>query len=168
MPDFSPESIVRASFMKNIVYFFVFFSLALFLGAGCGQRPTPSGFPGKFHSCEISIIQDGKPLRGAVVSLVPVDGSKSWGTSATTDQSGKAEMLTYLKWKGSPEGDFKVIVTKMISEEDPKKPEGDGLFYYTVAEQYGNARTTPFAIKVDKPTKETFDVGASVKTLIRP
>ena len=139
--------------------------------AGCAKDTRPKDFPPLFP-CAITITQDGKPLEGATVNLVPMEGTDSkYQASATTGADGKAVIKTY-GYDGTPAGKFKVCVWKTLTESGGKTTDGygeeidaPGIEYRTVEEIYSDAKTTPHEIEVvGKDTAPvSFDVGKSVK-----
>jgi hypothetical protein len=81
--------------------------------AGCGPA-RPKDMP-KTAPCVITVLQDGKPMQDAVITLYYAEGSGSLNIDGTTDESGKAEIRT--TWgsyttKGAPVGTCKVTVNK--------------------------------------------------------
>ena len=59
--------------MKRILLGSAFVLAALAAAVGCGPK-LPDGMP-KLNPTTITVIQDGKPLEGAMVSMKPVDES---------------------------------------------------------------------------------------------
>ena len=132
--------------------FFVLTAMVLFL-TGCGEK-LPSDIPA-LVPCEIVVIQDGKPLEGAVVRLQPT-GNSEWTAMGRTDASGKMSVFTRDKYKGAVPGKYKVIVAKTVVES--------GAGFYLVDQQFGTAASTPLEIDVAKGTPtHTVDVGEAVR-----
>ena len=164
---------------RNLLTLFVLTALVLPL-IGCGGEPLPPGMP-KPVPCEVIVTQGGNPLAGALVRLLPLDGS-DWFAVGMTDASGKATFFTMDRFKGAVPGKYKVIVNK--TEDDPGEPlppeyqRGQpvppevlrGLrpaaSYYLVEEQY-RSETTTLEIEVSKGTQShTVDVGTAVRIKI--
>ncbi|MDR1491543.1 MAG: carboxypeptidase-like regulatory domain-containing protein [Planctomycetaceae bacterium] len=150
------------------------FSMAILtasLIAGCQDQSRPADLPTLFP-CAILITQDGKPLDGAVVELVPVDAANAkYRASSATDADGKAVLTTY-GFDGVPAGRYKVCVWKTVVEgvkqftnADGETVNTNGVDYQTVEPQYSSAETTPHEINIaDKKTPLiSFDVGKPIK-----
>jgi len=148
------------------------FMFAVLSLCGCGSNSSkPSDLPPLFP-CAITITQDGKPLEGATVNLVPMEGTDSkYQASATTDADGKAVIKTY-GYDGSPAGKFRVCVWKTLTESGGKTIDGygeeveaPGIEYRLVDVKYFDAKTTPHEIEIiGKDTlPATFDVGKAIK-----
>ena len=155
---------------KKIMNLKTFCILLAVLCFGCGGHPKPVGLP-VLVPCEINITQNGEPLDGAVVSLLPDDGAKGWGTIGHTDASGKAVMNTRMHWKGAPKGKYIITVTRSIQETLPGK-EGEGKWdnlvtYNTIQKEYGDVSQSSLRLEVTGKTSATFDVGKAVKERVR-
>ncbi|MDO4587444.1 MAG: hypothetical protein Q4C95_09120 [Planctomycetia bacterium] len=158
--------------MKKIVTF-----IALMFGiigfAGCKGQSRPADLP-PLVPCVVSVIQDAKPLEGAIVNFVGADGSNSkYQATGVTNSEGKATLSTY-GYEGVPEGKYKVCIWKNLTEgvEQIENADGemvstDGVEYRTVDMQYFSADSTPFEITVTGKEMEekSFDVGESIKEL---
>jgi len=154
-------------------------SIVILIQGGCGGPQRPDGMP-PLYPCSITIIQDGAPLEGAIVSLLSQSGDGKWSSSAQTDEKGVAKLITYGQFHGAPEGSYHVTVSKRVSDGDPPKPNVDesgrvlGLptappvisYIELVAMEYTSSKTTPLTLEV-KPAKkgndQTFDVGKAVQ-----
>ena len=137
--------------MRNILFFMTF--LAAVALTGCGEK-LPSDMPA-LVPCDIVVMQDGKPLEGAVVRLQPTDNSE-WSAMGRTDSSGKMSVFTRDKYKGAVPGKYKVAVTKNVNEA--------GGSFALVDSQYSNIATTPIEIDVAKGTPtHTVDAGEAVR-----
>ncbi|MDR1493158.1 MAG: carboxypeptidase-like regulatory domain-containing protein [Planctomycetaceae bacterium] len=144
-----------------------------FLFCGCGDSTRPADLP-KLYSCKITVIQGGKPLEDATVTLLAKTPSKYGVSSATTDVSGTAVLCTY-GFNGVPVGEYGVTITK-IGVEDAKESktiEGNpiqigGKVYSYVDAVFGNENHPPYTIMVTKKgVAETFDIGTSVRIFLR-
>lgn len=156
----------------------------LVLPVGCGGKssPKPAGFPDTVP-CVVTVTQEGSPLAGAMVSLVPADGAKDWLFSATTSASGEAKIFTYGRAEGAPKGKYKVVVTKtetdaskytMPDESDSAAMErymqntmNEKLNSYSLIETgFTDASTTTLELEITGKTAQTFDVGKKVRTVL--
>jgi hypothetical protein len=145
---------------------------ALLFVAGCKKDDgRPKDMP-NLHSVSITVIQDDKPLEGATVALEAVIPSQ-YSASGVTNSSGVAVLKTY-GFTGAPAGDYVVLVTKIVAENqtEVKTPEGGtylagGDSYNYVDSRYRGKDTSTFNITVtEKGAKETFDVGKAVRTFL--
>jgi hypothetical protein len=150
---------------------------------GCSEsNPKPAGFPVTVP-CVITMTQEGVPLEGAMVSLIPTDGAQDWLFSAITDASGNARIFTYGREAGAPKGKYKIIVTKTETNPSrftmPDESDTDAmaryhqnvgherLNSYTLVESvYTDPNTTPLELEITGRTAETFDVGKKVRILL--
>ena len=151
---------------KNLTLLFV---LGLCSVIGCSKQLKPDGFP-PLHPVSIRIIQDGKPLNGATVSLWHNDETQQkWGIFAETDSDGKAVFVTHGTFYGAPEGEYHVVVTK-LEDVVVKRTADDAIIdsYTLVEEQYVDRTTTPLRIRVQKKGKnyEEFNVGQPVRIFL--
>lgn len=141
-------------------------ALAVSLG-GC-SKPRPDGLP-KLVPCSVTIIQDGKPLEEATVSFESED--LKWAVGGTTDAKGVAKIYSHGAYEGSPEGKFKVTVTKQVVEADQEATSASStpisVAYNLVDLQYFTAQDTPLEIEVSGKTKKEFDVGSAIKEPVK-
>jgi hypothetical protein len=139
---------------------------------GCSQS-IHEGLP-PLYPCSITVIQDGKPLTGANVSLVRLDGEPRWVVCGITNSSGVATIQTQMRYSGAPEGTYKVRISitvsegqaKLVPSGDVEQPlsVGDIPSYFVVDPKYDHFNTTPFEISITNgKNKESFDVGQSIK-----
>jgi hypothetical protein len=143
-----------------------------------GNKTTniPVDFP-KIYPCEITVVQEGKPLENALVSFRPIGNADKYasGCSATTGANGKALMITYGQ-NGFPTGKYKVLISKMQDEggtevEDAfgSKSIQDAKVYSYVEVKYSDENLTPYEIEI-KEQKEIqtlqCDVGAAIHQYI--
>ena len=168
----------------NNLFLVAFVTAGFVLLTGCGDssNPKPTGFPDTVP-CVVTITQEGTPLAGATVSLIPSDGAKDWLFGATTDASGNAKIFTYGREAGTPKGKYKVVVTKtetepskytMPDENDTAAVEryhrdvmNEKLNSYTLVETaYSEFSTTPLELEVTGKTAQTFEVGKQVRNLL--
>lgn len=151
----------------------LFFALSLMCAAtifsGCGRK-TPAGMP-KLYPCSIEIIQDGKPLGDATVTLATEE--HTWAVSGSTDASGVAKIFTHGTYPGAPLGKYTVVVSKQIVEE-PEQTQvsasmivSGGTAYNLVAPEFGSRDTSPLTLEIKGKTKESFDVGESIREEVK-
>ncbi|MDR2757354.1 MAG: hypothetical protein LBC20_16775 [Planctomycetaceae bacterium] len=139
----------------NNILILIFFSLFSY---GCNfDSPTPAGFPQKFVSCELVILQESHPLEQAFVKLIPVNETeKDWSIGGYTDDKGAVIPYTYGKWKGVPPGNYKITINK-INENNK------GVAFSFVELQYTQPKTTPLNLEVTKgKINQTLEVGHAV------
>lgn len=145
---------------------------SLLILIGCNRPSKPPGFPKKLYPCDVTVVQDEKPLHGAVVRLIPTGDygeKKDWAAGGNTENTGIAVIHTYGKWKGIPKGTYKITVTKTI--EIPKKgasvefedqiPDTD--LFSLVEKQYTDENLTPLLHEVTDKSAITIDVGKEVR-----
>ncbi|MDR1142188.1 MAG: hypothetical protein LBL62_10880 [Planctomycetaceae bacterium] len=158
----------------------VLFSLCLlnlFLISGCNREPQkPPELPDLIADVQISVIQDGKPLEGASVTLIPLDAALTrWPIKGKTNTNGIAKLTTYGKFSGSPAGKFKVVVVKReyLPNKQQTTPEGsvfqgewkEDLDYIDYVDpSLGLAEKTTIEIEISRDSsKHTVDIGKSVR-----
>ena len=78
---------------------------------GCKGQQLPDGMP-KPYPTTITIIQDGKPLDNAAISLVPT-AMGAWNAAGVTNASGKAQLKTLAKYDGVVPGKYYILVKKL-------------------------------------------------------
>ena len=149
------------------------FLLFFFLVAGCGESSRPKDLP-PLYKTKITILQEGKGLEGATINLVPEVQSK-WSVGGITDAQGVCNLRTHGQFDGAPEGQYRVLVQKDITElpevtaNTPKTVDGTpillGTVYAVVSLEFSDAKKTTFSIQVSNKGKneEIFDVGNAVK-----
>lgn len=88
-----------------------FFAVALLLplvtAIGCGDGKI------KTYPVTGTVTVGGKPYPGARLMFVPQSGSEKFQKerpTATTEESGRFELTTFLKGDGAPAGDYKVMI----------------------------------------------------------
>ena len=165
--------------MQIRIFFILLLAVPVF--SACTKQPRPDGFP-PLHPCAITITQDGKPLEGALVRLIP-DGHKLlWTVAGTTDKNGVVKVITHPEYAGAPEGTYKVCVSKTEITPSQFPPPPDTASYeemqawgaLTVNEkrpkynlvkpEYDNVAKTPHSITINKgKNNATFDVGEAIK-----
>jgi len=146
-------------------------ALLLTMLPGCGGKKKPDGMP-TLYSCEIKVVQDGKPLPGAVVNLVSADGSVKWVVGGGTNDAGIAKMFTHGDFPGAPAGQYKVTITKTVIEDAPTQeqlnnpsysgPMGTDYDYVDLQYKSQTKTTLTMEVKSGKNTME-FDVGNAIR-----
>ena len=162
--------------------------VALFILSGCNHAPKkPANMP-DLYSCKIAITQEEKPLKGAVVRLEPkTGGSIGWRCDGKTNAKGVAEIATGIDFKGVPEGEYVVCVSKTELEPSafPDKAPTDPVerekwrvgvnaeaitrkTYRYVKPEFNDAKKTSHSITIVKGKNEaTFDVGEPIKEEVK-
>ena len=132
--------------------------------SGCSSEKRPPGFP-KLYPVSLKVIQEGKPLSEAAVSLRKADNSMTWSIGGRTDERGIAVLRTHGKFNGAPEGMFKVTVEKVINEgeaemiqaldrEDQvaaKRIQVNSFSF--VKDEYNSMEKTPIEIEITRKSK---------------
>ncbi|MDR1960352.1 MAG: hypothetical protein LBQ54_15175 [Planctomycetaceae bacterium] len=159
----------------------------LILGfASCGGEKRPEGMP-DLYPAKVTIVQEGKPLEGGVVTLVNNDSSQSkWIVGGRTDAAGICHLTTQGKFKGVPAGKYKVLVTKSekTESETAKQPvpadskaadeyyakiRKEEKYYEYVEEKYKLTSTSGLEMEITSGTNEqTFDVGKAIQKEFTP
>ncbi|MDR0335959.1 MAG: hypothetical protein LBI18_02605 [Planctomycetaceae bacterium] len=153
-------------------YLLRIFVLVLLISNGCSQSIHEELPP--LYPCSITVTQEGKPFDGVNVSLIRQDGDTTWVVCGITNSSGVAKIQTQMRYSGAPEGKYKVRISKIVTEGQPKLVSsgdaeqplsiGDIPSYFVIDPKYDNVKTTPFEIFVTNgKNKQSFDVGQSIK-----
>jgi hypothetical protein len=90
-----------------------------FAVAGCGEATNPHLIP-----VSGTITMDGRPLVGASVTLVGDGATASEGGTGITDAAGKYEISHFRAGKGAVEGEYKVVINKMVLPDGSPIPMG--------------------------------------------
>ena len=156
----------------NVSVFFSLLAIALLGTAGCSKNQRPDGLP-PTYPLTITVLQEGKPLEGATVSLV--SSEMTWVIGGVTDAEGKATMVTHGKFDGAPEGTFSVRVQKTIyegrEEYDAAMTSGDtaaaqrvDVKMFQLVEDVYTSKDTPIKVEVKRDTKTLeVDAGPAVR-----
>jgi len=166
-------------------YTFLILVAAMLTFTGCqfGGEVLPKDMP-KLVPAKIQLTQDGAPLAGATVILIDSAGSRQWEAGGLSDESGTIELYTNGRYKGAPEGKYKVVVTKTETDpsklgpdpgiEDPKYGEymaqmtNERLDTYTLVDRkFADPKNTPLEVEIKKGVQvQKLDVGAKIKIKI--
>jgi hypothetical protein len=147
---------------KNILLCIVIL-LAVLCFAGCAPS-LPKGMP-PIYPCTITLTQEGVPLVGASVALIPEDTTLTFTFAGATTSSGSVEMYSHGKYRGIPAGKYKLIVTKNTHEIQNEKIWTVSL----VDVQYCNSDTSPLQVDIAKTKNQfTFELGKAVKIQTSP
>lgn len=166
---------MKYSFFSTSVLLIV---TVVLLTVGCGKA-KPAGMP-KLYSTVIVVMQEGKPLSNARVSLYNIDDPQSrWIVSGTSDASGRATVHTETDFKGAPAAKYKVAVAKVerdfvelpsdnatpkeIEEYRKRIKAAPPMERFFVEDAYRNRDTTPIEITVEAKHNEIeIDAGPAV------
>jgi hypothetical protein len=85
--------------------------LALLLLAGCNAK---SSDPWKLTPVSGVVTLDGKPLSGATVVFVPTGTTSGVGARGRTDATGTYKLKTRFGGEGTPAGEYRVVVAKLV------------------------------------------------------
>jgi hypothetical protein len=162
--------------------------LLLFSSSGCGGKKLPSDLP-KLNPVSITIIQDGKPLAEAMITLTQLDGAAKWSATGNTNAQGIAHHFsTNGMYEGVAAGKFKVCIRKVEREREkidiPPEPTDPAEKYawrqkyidrvpppkeYDLVEKkYSDLKTTPLEIEIVAGQNEfSLDVGKPVRILYK-
>ncbi|MDR0703577.1 MAG: carboxypeptidase-like regulatory domain-containing protein [Planctomycetaceae bacterium] len=161
-----PKTAIKFMTMNLNINMFkqILFLIFLVLMVGCMREQRPEGMP-TLYPCTITIIQDGKPLAGAMVTLYTESSEdRRWPPGGTTNPQGVISIKVLGKYSGAPAGTYKVTVEKQETENV------DSNSYYTISlveTQYINVQDTPLKIDVTpQGVNQTFDVGKPVQKRI--
>jgi len=158
-------------------YIILVFSLVITIaGSGCQKVSQPANLPPLFP-LTVTVLQEGAPVEGAFVRILPEKEGVPWSCGATTDANGNAAIKTVVEFRGAPAGKYKVLISKM---EIPKQTATDLSNLDTpitseasenvnlVDVKYSMPQTTTLVVNVEKGQPNvTFDVGAPVRTVLK-
>jgi hypothetical protein len=150
-------------------------------GSGCGGKQRPNDLP-TLYPCEITVIQDGKPLSEATVLFYPLNGNLRFAIGGKTNQNGILVPKTDGEWDGIPQGEYRISISKQIAPTDiplpgPQTPLEERrkmlenqmkLTKETVDPKFSDRTKSELRLKVEgKAVKESFDVGQAVDISLR-
>ncbi len=145
--------------------------VALFLPSfGCQKNNRPSDMP-KLIKIKIVLTQEGQPLAGALVNLIPTDNNSKYPSGGVSDDNGICEPRTRGKFQGTPAGTYDVTVSKQITEETGNMVPGampgqeipETKNFSVVDLKYGTPGELTLEVKSDGEKTFTFELGAAVK-----
>jgi hypothetical protein len=146
---------------KNILHFVILLAVLCF--AGCAPS-LPKGLP-PLYPCTITLTQEGVPLEGASVALIPEDTTLHFTFAGATTSTGSVEMYSHGKHRGIPAGKYKLLVIKSDKEIQNGKIWDVSL----VDLNYTKPATSPLEVEIaKKKNKFTFDLGKTVKIQTSP
>jgi len=167
---------MKFAFAKS---FCVVYALILFFFVSCASdHDRPADLP-KLIPTTITILQEGQPVVGATVNLIPEDNSK-WFALGLTDEKGVCKIRTHGKFVGAPTGKYVVVVYKTVTNESetrklpvPEDYAASQVYYAKVSEEektfdyvelkYKDEKTSDLRIEIGSSAiSETFDVGKPV------
>ncbi|MDO5553961.1 MAG: hypothetical protein Q4G68_09370 [Planctomycetia bacterium] len=145
-------------------------SVSILWASGCNRGPQPPADMPKLTPCSVTVVTDDGPLVGATIDLYPASGEPGydWLIQGRTDEIGKATIRTQDRFEGCPAGDFRVMVTKTVSETSEATSANLKVKSYSLVDaKYSDRATTPLTLTVgDSPCNEKFELGPSKKILI--
>ncbi|MDO5554579.1 MAG: hypothetical protein Q4G68_12550 [Planctomycetia bacterium] len=145
-------------------------SVSILWASGCDRGPQPPADMPKLTPCSVTVVTDDGPLADALIALYPASGEPGydWLIQGQTDETGKAIIRTQDRFVGCPAGDFRVMVTKTVSEtSDATSAKLKVKCYSLVDTKFSDRATTPLTLTVgDSPCNEKFELGPSKKVLI--
>lgn len=164
--------------LRKIFFAFCFAFMVLIL-VGCSGEKRPDGFP-KIYPSSITVSDDNGPLSDIKISLFAKEGNCPWPIGGTTNASGKADLVTYGKFKGAPAGEFIVVLAKSEIEDAHLMPKGndDGIVevntqkpqktsfrvFSLIDPKYSDKATSPLTMKIEqRGANETFKLGKPVR-----
>lgn len=119
-------------------------AVGLIVGCGKAKQPWEKVYPAKG-----TVSFKGKPLAGAMITLVPQDSDvpTSVRPSATSKDDGSFELGTYSKTDGAPVGEYKALVLHfpVSGSKDNPSPGRNSL-----PAKYARAETTDLVIEVSQ------------------
>lgn len=136
------------SFLTRIGIAAVLLGVLSITGCGKGKDPWEIVYPVKGQ-----INFEGKPIEGAVLTLIPEDSKfpSSVRPTAISEPDGSFEVGTYKSGDGAPAGSYKVIALRypvVGTKENPAPGPND------LPVKYSRPETTELKVQVDSaPTK---------------
>ena len=125
----------------------------------------PDGMP-KLTAVNVTIMQDGDFLEGAIVSLLPLEPNSRWNAGGVTGKDGKAKLRTLAQYDGVAPGKYKVTVVKTYTEPlPPELTEAQRRSYKGpppveyVHKKFADKKSTPLDLEVGSTVvNQSFDV----------
>jgi hypothetical protein len=141
---------------KNTLPFVILSAVFYF----CGCAPSlPKGMP-PLYPCTITLTQEGVPLEGASVALIPEDTTLTFVFAGATTSAGNVEMYSHGKHRGVPAGKYKLIVTK-----NDKEIQNEKIWEVSLVDiQYTTPDKSPLQVEIaKKKNKFDFELGKAVR-----
>ncbi|MDO4588148.1 MAG: hypothetical protein Q4C95_12795 [Planctomycetia bacterium] len=147
----------------------------LLLAVGCGRKAKPSDLP-TLYPCEITVIQDEKPLSDALVTIMPLNGDLRFTIGGKTNAEGKTKPMLDGEWEGVPQGEYLVAISKIITPDLPEPSNETSMeeriqmrdekiqqTKQTVAPPFSSLTKSSLRLKIEgKPVTQSFDIGEAV------
>jgi hypothetical protein len=147
---------------------FIFLSLWIPFGLGCNSTQRPEGLP-PLYSSVVTIIQNNVPVADVSVQLISKKESV-WTVTGITDASGKAVLVTHSRFSGVPAGDYIVVLSKRLSEQNISANQSDSgitKIYSLIDSQYTTPETSSLEMSIKKGHNVmSFEVGLPVRILV--
>lgn len=120
--------------------------LVILAAVGCGGGAKPWD---KVYPAEGIVNFKGKPLAGAMITLIPLDSAfpNSVRPTATSKEDGTFELGTHSAADGAPAGEYKALVLHFPvvgSKESPSAGPND------LPAKYAKAETTDLKVTIEK------------------
>jgi hypothetical protein len=167
--------------MKKYLPILLFFFCSFL---GCGEK-LPENMP-KLYPVQLTLVQEGKPLDGAMVLLKRHSETTKYSCGGISGANGVVKIQTHGKYAGAPEGTYTVTVSKSITErsgpwhEIPSEDAAARTWlnenqsrlkktnYHVVNLRYGNSQTSDMEISVTTSgLRKTLDLGSPVRVEIK-
>jgi len=149
-------------------------ALALPLSSGCGGDQRPDGLPPLFP-VSLTVLQEGNPLPDAMIIVRCAEESMTWTIGGRTNDRGVVDLFTHGRFRGAPEGTFKVMVSKIVNEGeeeflaalergDPAAATMPVNSFSHVEAEFGAFETTPIEIEITRRSRAIeIDAGPVVR-----
>lgn len=153
--------------MKFRILIISFLATSAITFTGCSEL-KPEGMP-VLYPVKIAVVQDGQPLENASVLLIPLESENyRWNSGGLTNRAGIAQLKVDGKYKGVPQGNFHVSISKTIT--DPVPTDAGPFFkpdaYDTVDPKFSDAPgAETIEVRPGQQKSWTIDVGKSVRIM---
>ncbi|MDR0336745.1 MAG: hypothetical protein LBI18_06605 [Planctomycetaceae bacterium] len=136
----------------------------------------------KLYPVQLTLVQEGKPLDGAMVLLKRHSETTKYSCGGLSGANGVVKIQTHGKYAGAPEGSYTVTVSKTVTErsgpwnEIPSDEAAAQTWlqenrsrlketnYHIIDPKYGDSQTSDLKIDVTtKGLKTTLDLGNPVR-----
>jgi hypothetical protein len=105
------------------------------------------------------VLYNGEPLKGVDVAFHPTDPKNNTGypPHATTDETGKFTLTTYLKDDGAPAGEFQVAIAFAVEKVGGDEGSDQAVkLTFQVPEKYQRKETSGITVTI-KPESNTLE-----------